>query len=81
MIEKLVIPCEDGDIILDVDYDVPGHRVDFDELDHDLILIDNGKLDVALPEDTYNYNNHQWETQKGKLIGNLFERVDAGEQF
>ena len=73
MTEQLVIACEDGNIVLDVDYDKPGHRADLAKLDADLNLIGQGKLDVALPEDTYDYASHKWETPKGKLIGELFK--------
>ena len=80
MLEQVVIPCDDGDIVYHVDFDKPGQRADLDKLDADLKLISQGKLDVALPEDTYDYDKHQWETPKGKMIGELFARIDAGEE-
>lgn len=54
---------------------------DLDKLDADLKLIKLGQLDVKLPEDTYDYDAHQWETPKGKLIGELFAAVDAGMEL
>lgn len=82
MIEQLVIRCDgEDDTFLAVDYDKPGKCADLVRLDADLKLIAEGKLDTALPEDTYDYANHQWETPKGKLIGELFARVNAGEEF
>lgn len=81
MVEQVVIPCEDGDIVFSVDYDMIGKGADLGKLDEDLKLIKYGQLDVKLPEDTYDYDAHQWETPKGKLIGELFAAVDAGEEF
>lgn len=88
MIEQLVIPCDDGDIVLNVDYDKPGHCADLVKLDADLKLISEGWQGVGesgreayFTNDTYDYDKHQWETPKGKLIGDLFARVDAGEEF
>lgn len=45
---------------------------DLKKLDSDLKLIGEGKLDVSLPEDTYDYDNHQWESPLGKMIGEVF---------
>lgn len=50
---------------------------DLGKLDADLKLISLGQLDVQLPEDTYDYSAHQWETPKGKLIGEVFAECDA----
>jgi len=77
----LVIPCDDGDIVLDVDYDKSSSVADLVKLDADLKLIGEGKLDVVLPEDAYDYDKHEWETPRGKRIGELFAAVDAGVEF
>jgi len=81
---EIRIPCADigeEDIVITYEDDGSTHCVDLDKLDADLKLIDEGKLEVALPEDTYDYSKHEWETPKGKMIGELFARVDAGEEF
>lgn len=77
MITELRIPVEgEDDIVLEVDYDKPGKTFDLDKLDADLKLIEEGKLDVELPPDNYDYDNHQWESPKGKMIGKLFAYID-----
>ena len=82
---EIRIPCTDigeEDIVITYEDDgVTTRCADFAKLDADLKLIGEGKLNVALPEDTYDYTAHQWETPKGRLIGELFARVDAGEEF
>jgi len=80
MVEQVVIDCEDGNIVIDVDYDKVGKGADLNKLDYDLMLISNGKLDVELPKDTYDYDNHKWETPKGKMIGMILEHAEAIER-
>jgi hypothetical protein len=77
MLETVTIPCEDGDITYTIDHDKPSQCADLNKLDYDLMLIGKGKLDVELPEDTYDYSKHEWETPKGRLIGAVFAEVDA----
>jgi hypothetical protein len=48
---------------------------DLNKLDADLNHI--GKF--ALPEDTYDYDNHQWDTVKGKQIGQALAEIEAEE--
>lgn len=48
-----------------------------DQLDYDLHRMDAGTLDITLPEDTYDYDNHKWETPLGKKIGEVFAEEDA----
>lgn len=81
MIEQVVIECEDGNIVLEVDYDKIGKGADLGKLDEDLVLIKYGQLDVKLPEDTYDYDAHQWETDLGKKIGAVFAEVEAEEKL
>lgn len=50
---------------------------DLGNLDVDLKLIKLGQLDIAMPADTYDYDNHQWETPLGKKIGEVFAEEDA----
>lgn len=77
MSERLVVPCEDGDIILEIDYDAPGRIADLDKLDIDFKLIGDGILNIELPPDTYNYGEHKWESPNGKQIGKLFTYIDG----
>lgn len=77
MITEIRIPVEgEDDIVLGVDYDSPGHLADLDRLDADLKLIDDGKLDVEIPPDNYDYASHQWESKNGKSIGRLCAYID-----
>lgn len=48
-----------------------------DCLDYDLDHIDK----FPLPADTYDYDNHQWETPKGKLIGEVCAEIDAAQNL
>lgn len=80
---EVIIPCDDGPIVLQVNDDgVTTYRANFKKLDDDLRLIDEGYLGVVgddyFSTDTYDYDNHPWETPKGKMIGELFALVDAG---
>lgn len=78
---EITIPCDEGDIVYIVDYDKPGHHVDLVKLDADLNLIGTNELDVKLPEDTYDYDKHEWETQLGRDIGFICACVDEGEEI
>lgn len=87
MVNEIRIPCEDGDIVLNVDYDAPSKCADLVKLDADLKLISQGWLgigqsgrDAYYERDNIDYSSVQWETPLGKKIGVLFAAIDAGEE-
>ena len=77
---ELIIPCEDGDIVLQINDDgVTTHCVDLARLDSDLAAIGADKNHYA--EDDTDLSTHEWTTPLGREIGALFARIDAGEEM
>ncbi len=79
---QLVISVEgEENTVLNISDDTTFRGADLGKLDADLVLIKYGQLEVKLPEDTYDYDSHKWETAKGAMIGELFKLVDEGVEF
>lgn len=66
---------EEDNEIFEVDYS-PRPVADLDKLDNDLELIQQRKLDIALPIDDYDYNQHKWESAKGREVGLILAEID-----
>lgn len=79
---QLVIECENEEaMVLNISDDDTAFCADLTKLDADLKAISNRTLDYPLPQDDYDYDNHQWTTPKGKIIGEIFAAVEQGVEF
>lgn len=76
---RLISFSDDTYLFIKTNDDTAFRGADLVKLDKDLNAIDKRMLDVVLPEDTYDYDNHKWETENGKALGGLFSLIDSGE--